>query len=44
VLADVRRIERWRAIAGLVLAAGGLAVFAFRRARGVAQGDARRLP
>ncbi len=39
VLADVRRIERWLAVAALALVAGWLAVLAFRRARRVAEGD-----
>ncbi|HMH54454.1 MAG TPA: DedA family protein [Candidatus Acidoferrum sp.] len=36
VLADVHRIERWLAIVALTVAAGWLAVLAFRRARRVA--------
>ena len=39
VLADVRRIERWLVVAGLVLVAGWLAVLALRRARRVAEGE-----
>jgi membrane protein DedA with SNARE-associated domain len=39
LLADVHRIERWLAIAGLAVLAGWLAVVAFRRARRVAEGE-----
>jgi membrane protein DedA with SNARE-associated domain len=39
VLADVRRVERWLTIVGLVLVASWLAVIAFRRARRVAEGE-----
>jgi membrane protein DedA with SNARE-associated domain len=39
LLADVHRIERWAAIAALVIAAGWLGVLAFRRARRIAVGE-----
>jgi membrane protein DedA with SNARE-associated domain len=39
VLADVHRIERWLAVAGLALVAGWLAFVLFRRARRVAEGE-----
>ena len=43
VLADVHRIERWLVVAGIVLVAGWLGVLAVRRARRIAEGDARRV-
>jgi membrane protein DedA with SNARE-associated domain len=39
LIADVHRVERWLAIAGLVVLAGWLAVLAFRRARRIADLD-----
>lgn len=43
LLADVHRVERWLAIAGLVILAGWLALLAYRRARRVAEGDPPRM-
>jgi membrane protein DedA with SNARE-associated domain len=43
VLADVHRIERWLVVVGIVLVAGWLGVLAVRRARRIAEGDARRV-
>jgi membrane protein DedA with SNARE-associated domain len=39
LLADVHRVERWLAIAGLAVLAGWLALLAFRRARRIAEGE-----
>ena len=39
LIADVHRVERWLAIAGLVVLAGWLAVLAYRRSRRLAGSD-----
>jgi membrane protein DedA with SNARE-associated domain len=43
LLTDVHRVERWLAIAALVILAGWLALIAYRRARRIAEGDPRRI-